>query len=251
MKKKLKKNAHCVPKSTSSRPTRKNAEARFAIAQRFKYLLSDAGLKVPEVAQLLQVTERTVYAWISGRTAVPYAAYKLLRLLRWFELPGPVWDGWHMHSGKLWSPEGLGFDPSDATWWGLLVRKAAQFDAQCRISAKLQVRVAELSSMLDDAQAAAGNAPSDRGTRAPSALPPPALESAAGGEVLVTPHKRLKTEPGAGPKAPEGVTSPVTRHKSAKTGQSAAGFALPEWSVEAVSGRWFNYDRGRPYRGAK
>lgn len=166
------------------------------------------------MAKLLQVTERTVYAWISGRTAVPYAAYKLLRLFRWFELPGP-WDGWHMHSGKLWSPEGLGFDPSDAVWWSLLVRKASQFDAQCRLNAKLQVRVAELVARVDDLSPPVGEAPSDRGTRAHGAKPADPKE----GEVLVTPHKHAKN--GA------------------------------EWTVEAVSRRWFNYDRGQPYRGAK
>jgi DNA-binding transcriptional regulator YiaG len=231
------KNTHCVKKSSSSRPTRTNAEARAVIAQRLKYLLSDAGLKVPEAAKLLQVTERTVYAWISGRTAVPFAAYKLLRLLRWFELPGP-WDGWLMHSGKLWSPEGLGFDPSDSAWWGILVRKAAQFDAQCKLNAKLQVRVAELCSMLDDARGVAGNAPCDRGTRALGAVqaPPPGLE------VLVTPQNPAKT----GQQSAAGGEVPVTPHKRLKTELAAAA-----WSVESLSGRWFNYDRGQTYRGDK
>jgi hypothetical protein len=79
------------------------------------------------VARTLQVTERTVYAWFSGKTAVPYAAYKLLRILSRFELPG--WPGWHMHSGRLWSPEGFGFDPVDGQWWSLLVRQARAFRA--------------------------------------------------------------------------------------------------------------------------
>jgi hypothetical protein len=58
---------------------------------------------------------------------VPYAAYKLVRVMRLFELPCEGWQGWHMHSGKLWSPEGYGFDPHDSNWWGLLVRRAAMF----------------------------------------------------------------------------------------------------------------------------
>ncbi len=82
-----------------------NLSQRAAIAARFKVLCLDAGLKVPDVARTLQVTERTVYAWFSGKTAVPYATYRLLRILNRFELPG--WPGWHMHSGKLWSPEGF------------------------------------------------------------------------------------------------------------------------------------------------
>jgi hypothetical protein len=146
-------------------------------------------LKIPEVASLLQVTERTVYAWYSGRTAIPYAAYKLLRILRWFELPGP-WAGWSMHSGKLWSPEGLGFAPSDASWWTILVRKASQFDDLVRSKSKLELKVDELAQLLDRARA--GGAPGDGGTKAlgaPLALGP--------GEVPVTLHKRLTGEPKA------------------------------------------------------
>lgn len=79
------------------------------------------------MARTLQVTERTVYAWFSGQTAVPYSAYKLLRILNRFELPG--WPGWHMHSGKLWSPEGFSFEPQDGAWWSLLVRQARSFRA--------------------------------------------------------------------------------------------------------------------------
>lgn len=59
---------------------------------------------------------------------MPYTAYKLLRVMRYFELPGKEWAGWHFHSGRLWSPEGHGFTPKDSNWWGLLVRKARLFD---------------------------------------------------------------------------------------------------------------------------
>ncbi|RST45548.1 VC1465 family Xer recombination activation factor [Variovorax sp. DXTD-1] len=126
-KKTKKKCTLCYPKTTG-RPPRKDADARASIAARFRVLCLDAGLKVPDVARTLQVTERTVYAWFSGKTAVPYAAYKLLRILNRFELPG--WPGWHMHSGKLWTPEGFGFDPSDGAWWSLLVRQARGFKAE-------------------------------------------------------------------------------------------------------------------------
>ena len=34
-----------------------------------------------------------------------------------------------MHSGKLWTPEGFGFDPTDGAWWSLLVRQARGFRA--------------------------------------------------------------------------------------------------------------------------
>ena len=57
------------------------------------------------------------------------SAYKLLRTLNRFELPGRGWEGWHMHSGKLWTPEGFGFEPVDGKWWSLLVRQARCFRA--------------------------------------------------------------------------------------------------------------------------
>lgn len=47
--------------------------------------------------------------------------------MRMFELPMPGWEGWHMHSGKLWTPEGFGFTPDCQSWWSLLVRQARLF----------------------------------------------------------------------------------------------------------------------------
>lgn len=90
-------------------------------------MLADLGLTPETAAQALHVTPRTVRHWISGKTLVPYAAYRLLRMQTGSELPCPGWDGWHMHSGRLWSPEGHGFEPHDSNWWGLLVRKARLF----------------------------------------------------------------------------------------------------------------------------
>ena len=97
------------------------------LGARFKILLADTGLNHEEAAKLLHVTARTIKYWVSGTVLVPYSAYKLVRVMRLFELPCKGWDGWHMHSGRLWSPEGHGFVPSDSDWWGLLVRKAHQF----------------------------------------------------------------------------------------------------------------------------
>jgi len=106
---------------------RKTRETRAVLCSRFRVLCLDAGLDVDGVAKLLHVTPRTVRYWFSGSVGVPYAAYKLLRVMRLFELPCKGWDGWHMHSGKLWSPEGFCFAPGDASWWGLLVRQARGF----------------------------------------------------------------------------------------------------------------------------
>lgn len=105
----------------------KELQHRALIGQRFKELFLQTGLGFEGVAQTLHVTPRTVRNWLSGKTSVPYSAYKLLRVQRYFELPGEGWDGWHMHSGKLWSPEGYGFLPKESSWWSLLVRQARSF----------------------------------------------------------------------------------------------------------------------------
>jgi len=106
-------------------------------------------LKVPDVARTLQVTERTVYAWFSGKTAVPYAAYRLLRIMSRFELPG--WPGWHMHSGKLWTPEGFGFEPVDGMYWAGLVRRARLFNVLYRENCQLERRIAEAGKLATHA----------------------------------------------------------------------------------------------------
>ncbi len=71
-----------------------------------------ARLTQQEAACLLHVTERTIRLWESGQSAIPYAAYKLLRILTGYELPGAEWQGWSISGGKLWSPESRSFDPA-------------------------------------------------------------------------------------------------------------------------------------------
>lgn len=115
--------------------TRNTREDRALQGYRLKVMLADLGLTPETAANILHVTPRTVQHWISGRTRIPYAAYRLLRIMRGGELADPTWQGWHMHSGKLWSPEGHGFDPRDSSWWSLLVRQARCFRALYQRSA--------------------------------------------------------------------------------------------------------------------
>jgi hypothetical protein len=42
-----------------------------------------------------------------------------------------------MHSGKLWTPEGYGFDPHDSNWRGLPVRKAGPARTEVLASATM------------------------------------------------------------------------------------------------------------------
>ncbi|WP_366946011.1 VC1465 family Xer recombination activation factor [Polaromonas sp.] len=89
--------------------------------------MADQGLKHPEAAQFLHVSLRTLQNWLSGRHEVPYSVLKLLRLLRYMELPGDSWAGWHFSRGQLVTPEGRTISGKDGSWWSLLVRQAQGF----------------------------------------------------------------------------------------------------------------------------
>lgn len=115
---------------------------RADIALRFKTMYRNLGLDLPGCAQLLQVSGRTLHNWESGRHVIPFSAYKLLRLLNGMELPGKSWDGWRFHGDKLWSPEGRSFVGTDASWWSLLVRRAAMFDQLYAENAQLRADLA-------------------------------------------------------------------------------------------------------------
>jgi hypothetical protein len=113
----------------------------------------------------LHVTPRTVRYWFSGQVSVPYAAFKLLRLLRWFELP-PPFDGWCIHSGRLWDAEGRCVRPEDGAWWSLVCRQAQGFRTLYRRSYELD---RALLAMTPDGRAALGLPPVPAGSDGPPA----------------------------------------------------------------------------------
>jgi DNA-binding XRE family transcriptional regulator len=125
---------------------------RLELAQRFRAMYRSLGMDLPSCAKFLHVTERTLHNWESGKHDIPYATFKLLRLMNGLELPGKTWAGWQFQGGKLWSPEGRSFEGTDGSWWSLLLRQARQFPV-------LSARLAQLESKLQKAQAAEGAPP--------------------------------------------------------------------------------------------
>lgn len=79
------------------------------------------------MAELLHVHRQTVLKWERGQHRIPYPAYKLLRVLRCYELPETCWDGWEARDGALWSPAGHRFTPGELAWLSLTFRRAEQF----------------------------------------------------------------------------------------------------------------------------
>ena len=90
-------------------------------------------LTIEQAAKLLRLSERTLHNWEAGRVRIPYAAYKLIRILRGYELPGDAWKGYRLIGDTLWSPENLPFHASDARWWSLTVCMAHEYRKQSKL----------------------------------------------------------------------------------------------------------------------
>ena len=165
---------HRIKYNNARKPPSKARAQRLMLGARLKVMFADLGLTPETAGQMLHVSPRTVRYWLSGKTLVPYSAYRLLRILTGAELPCNGWDGWHMHSGKIWSPEGFGFLPKESSWWSLLVRQARSFS----ILYDRQTQLRLLAIRAGDGAAAGG-----RGALAPLRpnATPPVRRSRTGG----------------------------------------------------------------------
>lgn len=82
-------------------------------AQDFYFTRRAACLTQQQAAELLHVNLRTIKNWESGRSQIPYSAFKLLRILGRHELPGDQWQDWLMQGGAIYSPGGRRFEMHD------------------------------------------------------------------------------------------------------------------------------------------
>ena len=78
--------------------------------QKLRAIYRSLGWSRADCAKFLHVTERSLHNWESGRHAIPFAAYRLMRIHCGYRLPGRAWDGWSISAGKLWTPEGHGLE---------------------------------------------------------------------------------------------------------------------------------------------
>ena len=81
--------------------------------QDFRDLRRWSGLTRQQAAQALDVTPRTVQNWETGGARIPWLAFRMLRILRGYALPGKAWEGWTLAGDALISPAGRSFD---AAW---------------------------------------------------------------------------------------------------------------------------------------
>ena len=96
----------------------------FVTPEQFREAREFTGRSRQSVADLLGVSLRTVGHWETGRSRVPYAPYKLLRVLLKGDIADAAWSGYRISRGRLVTPEGHAFAPSDLSWLSLLVNRA-------------------------------------------------------------------------------------------------------------------------------
>ena len=99
-------------------------------AEGFKEARLIAGWDRRRAAAALGVTTRTIRNWEAGRVCVPYSAFKLMRILSGYALPGSAWAGWCVRGDTLWSPAGQGFQVGSLSYLSLVFRMARQFQLE-------------------------------------------------------------------------------------------------------------------------
>jgi DNA-binding XRE family transcriptional regulator len=79
----------------------------------FADVRKQSGLTRVQAAEALNVTKRTIQNWETGGARIPWMAFRMLRILRGYALPGVSWEGWTICNDQLFSPKGR---PFDAVW---------------------------------------------------------------------------------------------------------------------------------------
>lgn len=86
--------------------------------QAFSDLRKQSGLTRLQAASELNVTVRTIQNWETGGARIPWMAYRMLRILRGYTLPGSHWEGWTIHGDKLIPPGGRALDAANLLYLG-------------------------------------------------------------------------------------------------------------------------------------
>ena len=141
---------------------RHDPDTRAQLGFRLRHARLRLGWSMGDAGKYFQVTERTWHNWENGSHRIPFAVYKLLRVLARYELPDDAWAGWRFDGGQLITPEGRQIAPTDGAWWSLLVRQAAGFraayDEACGLRRLVGVDLVGPAAPVSEAQLTAGAA---------------------------------------------------------------------------------------------
>lgn len=123
---------------------------RYIAPQDFRDLRRFAGLTRREAAAALDVTGRTIQNWETGGARIPWMAYRMLRILQGYALPGSDWEGWTLDGDTLTAPNGRRFIANE-------MQHIEQVFGMARLWRKMYCRPAdERPQRSADAQEAAG-----------------------------------------------------------------------------------------------
>lgn len=131
---------------TNHKSCRHDPDYRAQLGYRLRSARCGMGWSIADAAKYFQVTERTWHNWESGAHRIPFAVYKLCRVLARLELPGDAWAGWSFQGGTLVTPEGRHIEPKDSSWWSLLVRNAQSFSAAYNEASRLRLLLADMNA---------------------------------------------------------------------------------------------------------
>lgn len=104
-----------------------------------------ACLSRKNVSKMLHVTPKTVENWELGKVNIPYSAFKLLKILTNYELPGNEWEGWSIRGNALYSPTGRSYRSHELYYIGNMFQMARIWIAERKKSKDLEVK-AKLSN---------------------------------------------------------------------------------------------------------
>ena len=97
---------------------------RWIDPQDFRDLRKQSGMTRRAAAEALDVTPRTIQNWETGGARIPWMAFRTLRSLRGYALPGCHWEGWTLQGDKLYPPGGRALDAGNLLHLGLVFAQA-------------------------------------------------------------------------------------------------------------------------------
>jgi DNA-binding transcriptional regulator YiaG len=120
-------------------------DTRIQLGSRLRYARIKLGWSVEDAGKYFQVTDRTWHNWETGAHRIPFAVYKLARVLASLELPGAAWAGWRIEGDQLITPENRIITPKDGSWWSLLIRQAASFRTAYAEANRLRLELSQFA----------------------------------------------------------------------------------------------------------
>jgi DNA-binding transcriptional regulator YiaG len=135
-----------IVKKTNRKSCRHDPDYRAQLGYRLRSARCGMGWSIADAAKYFQVTERTWHNWESGAHRIPFAVYKLCRVLARLELPGDAWAGWSFQGATLVTPEGRHIEPKDSSWWSLMVRNAQSFSVAYNEATRLRLLLADMNA---------------------------------------------------------------------------------------------------------